>query len=317
MLEGELSNERARKLIEEIAKLKPGWVIVEGGEPLLREDLSELLALMREKQLDVYLITNGLLLTPQIMTSLKQLGVRVMISIDGASPTTYESIRQGASFEQVLQSARSCARQGLLEAINFTILEKNYTEIPAILELAASIGVPKVNFIGLKPCHNYPEELLTPREYGEAIKLTCQAAQRTGVEFFFDEPFFWATVKEWGLTARMPAEDAGIVVPSTTACAFGDYLFIEPNGDVKPCSFAQLVLGNVNNKPLDEIWREACSSPLLQKIKDPKATTGHCQSCPYLEDCKGCRSRTFALTGDWFASDPICPLGIKSALKGD
>jgi len=32
MLEGGLSNERARRLIEEIAKLKPGWVIVEGGE---------------------------------------------------------------------------------------------------------------------------------------------------------------------------------------------------------------------------------------------------------------------------------------------
>lgn len=317
MLEGGLSNERAKKLIEEMTRLKPGWVIVEGGEPLLREDLLPLLQLIRQKQLEVHLISNGLLLTAQIIHTLKQLGVRVMISIDGASPTTYESIRQGASFEQVLQSARSCAKQGLLEAINFTILKKNHTEIAGILELAAHIGAPKVNFIGLKPCHNYPEELLTPIEYGEVVQLTCQASQKTGVEFFFDEPFFWPTVKDWGLTTRMPTEGAGIVVPSTTACAFGDYLFIEPNGEVKPCSFAQLVLGNVNNKPIDEIWREASSSLFLQKIKDPKTKTGYCQSCPYLEDCNGCRSRTFVLTGDWFASDPVCPLSIKSTLKGD
>ena len=39
MLEGGISNERARRLIEEIAKLEPGLVIVEGGGPLLREDL--------------------------------------------------------------------------------------------------------------------------------------------------------------------------------------------------------------------------------------------------------------------------------------
>jgi len=317
MPEGGLSSERADKLVEEIAGLKPGWVIIEGGEPLLREDLFHLLKLMRQRHLEVHLITNGLLLTPQIMAALKQSGTRVMISIDGASPETYESIRQGSDFDQVLQAARSCAKQGLLEAINFTILKDNYTEIPGILELAASIGAPKVTFIGLKPCHNYPEELLSPIEYGEAIELTCQAAQKTGVDFFFDEPFFWATVKDRGLMARMPAEGAGIVATSTTACAFGDYLFIEPNGEVKPCSFAQLVLGNVNDKPLDQIWSEARSSPLVQKIKDPKTKTGYCQSCPYLEDCKGCRSRTFALTGDWFASDPVCPLGTKSATARD
>jgi radical SAM protein with 4Fe4S-binding SPASM domain len=316
MLEGGLSNKRARRLIEEIAELKPGWVIVEGGEPLLREDLLELLGLARQKGLELHVITNGLLITPQIIIALKRLEASVMISIDGARPATYESIRRGATFERVLESARDCAQQGLLEAINFTILKENYTEIPGILELAVSIGAPKVTFIGLKPCHNYPEELLSPKEYGEAIRLTCQAAQKTGVEFFFDEPFFWSTVKEWGLMARAPAHGAGIVVPSTTACAFGDYLFIEPNGAVKPCSFAQSVLGNVNDRPLDEIWRESLSSPFLQKIKDPKSRTGYCRSCHYLEDCRGCRSRTFVLTGDWFASDPVCPLRPRSAVEG-
>ena len=315
MLKGGLSTERAKKLIDEIAELRPGWVIVEGGEPLLRQDLFELLELMRQRQLEVHLITNGMLLTPQIMSTLKQLGVRVMISIDGATPATYEAIRSGASFGKVVESASNCAQEGLLEAINFTILKTNYTEIPGILELAASMGAPKVTFIGLKPCHNYPEELLTPQEYGEAIRLTCQAAQKTGVEFFFDEPFFWAAVREWGLLAQMPGEGAGILFPATTACIFGEYLFIEPNGEVKPCSFAPLILGNVNEKSLDEIWREALSAPLLQKIKDPKTRTGHCQSCPYLDDCKGCRSRTFVLTGDWFASDPVCPLRLKLAVK--
>ncbi|MBA7558965.1 putative mycofactocin radical SAM maturase MftC [subsurface metagenome] len=317
MLEGGLSNERAKKLIDEIAELKPGWVIVEGGEPLLHPELFELLGLMRQRQLDVHLITNGMLLTPQIITTLKQLGVRIMISIDGATKTTYETIRHGAIFEKVVQSARNCAKEGLLEAINFALLKTNYTEIPAILELASSIGARKVTLIGLKPCHNYPEELLAPQEYEKAIELVCQTAQKIGIEFFFDEPFFWAVVKERGLLAQMPAEGAGILCPSTTACIFGEYLFIEPSGEVKPCSFAQLILGNVNEKSLGEIWREAQSSPLLQKIKDPKNRTGYCQCCPYLEDCKGCRSRTFVLTGDWFASDPVCPLQSKSLRGGD
>jgi MoaA/NifB/PqqE/SkfB family radical SAM enzyme len=52
--EGELSTEQAKRLVAEIAELEPGWVIVEGGEPLLREDLFELLELMEQRQLDVH-----------------------------------------------------------------------------------------------------------------------------------------------------------------------------------------------------------------------------------------------------------------------
>jgi radical SAM protein with 4Fe4S-binding SPASM domain len=306
--ESELSTERASSLITEIADLEPGWVLIEGGEPLLRKDLFQLLGLMRERGLEVHLTTNGILMSPQIIADLKRLKVRVAVSIDGATATTYESIRGVSSFTEVVEQARNLAQEGLLSAIDFTILKRNYTEIPAVFRLAASLGAPKITLIGLKPCRDYPEELLSPREYASAIKLTCQAAQETGVEFFFDEPYFWATVKELGLSARLPEDSAGVVISSTSACALGDYLFIESTGEVKPCSFAPLVLGNVNEKPLGEIWSEMLTSPLINQLKDPGSRTGYCRDCRYLADCMGCRSRTFALTGDWFASDPVCPL---------
>ena len=315
MPEKELSTERAKKLVGEIAELRPSWVIIEGGEPLLRKDLFELLGLMRQRQLEVHLITNGMLLNPEILARLKQLGVKVMISIDGATPETYEAIRNGANFDRVVQAARDCVQEGLLEAINFTILKTNYTEIPKILELARSIGVKRVTFIGLKPCESYTEQLLSPEEYGEAIKLACQGAQETGIEFFFDEPFFWATVRESRLFAQVPAVTAGILHPSTTACIFGEYLFIEPDGEVKPCSFAPMALGNVTEKPLSEIWQEVLASPFFHQLKDLKTRTGYCRNCQYLPYCMGCRSRTFVLTGDWFASDPCCPLSLKLAVK--
>jgi len=109
----------------------------------------------------------------------------------------------------------------------------------------------------------------------------------------------------------MPAVDTGTLVSSTSACIFGEYIFIDTDGGVKPCSFSPMTVGNVNEKSLAQIWEEILTSPLLNQIKDPKARTGDCQDCQYLEDCKGCRSRTFALTGDWFASDSVCPLRPK------
>ncbi len=179
--EGEVSTDRAKKLIDEIVELKPGFVIVEGGEPLLRDDLFELLGLMRQRQLEVHLISSGMLLSPQILTTLKQLGVKLMISIDGTTKATYEAIRNGASFDKVVEAARNCVKEGLLEAINFTILRENYTEIPQIFKLTASIGIPSITFIGLKPCEDYREKLPSPKEYREAINLTCQTAQKMGI----------------------------------------------------------------------------------------------------------------------------------------
>jgi AdoMet-dependent heme synthase len=305
---GELPTTTARRLIGDIARLSPGWVIVEGGEPLLREDLFELLDLMRQKHLEVHLITNGMLLNPHILSTLKQLGTKVIISIDGATAATYESIRTGASFKQVVKQAGNCAREGLLEALNFTAMKTNYAEIPGIFEIAKSIGIKQITIIGFKPCHGYNEEVLTREECVEAIRLACEGAQKTGVGLFFDEPFFHATTREKGFTTEVPTSEAGILASSTTACIFGEYLFIEPNGDVKPCSFAPIVLGNVNDKHLDVIWREVLASPFFQQIREPETRTGQCRDCRYLANCKGCRSRAFMLTGDWFASDPCCPL---------
>lgn len=315
MAKDELPSERARKLVNEIAQLKPGWLIVEGGEPLLRHDLFELLDLMREQSLEVHLITNGLLLNERMLATLKGLGVKVMISIDGARPATYLAIRQGSNFETVVAQARKCAQAGLLESINFTVLKSNYMEIPGIFRLAASIGVPKITFIGFKPCQGYSEALLTPEECGEAIRFACQGAQETGIEFFFDEPFFWAAVKEWGLSVGKPALGAGIVAPATTACIFGEYLFIGTDGEVRPCSFAPMIIANVNEKSLGEIWHEVQTSSFFQEVRESKSRTGYCRDCQYLEGCKGCRSRTFMLTGDWFSADPYCPLGARLVAK--
>lgn len=313
MREGEISPARAKEIVSEIAALQPGWVIIEGGEALLREDLFEILTLAGQQGLDVHLISNGTLLTQEIFSKLKQIGIKLMISIDGATQETYESIRRGAKFEKVVETAEKAVAAGLLEAINFTLMKDNYTEIPGIMELAAAIGLQRVTFIGLKSCESYENELLSSPQYAEAIRLACEGAAKTGVEFYFDEPFFWPVVKEHKLDVKLPTENTGILTQATNACIFGEYLFIEPSGEVKPCSFAPMVLGNIKQKSLVTIWQENISSPFMDKIRSYTSRTGYCKTCKYLADCKGCRSRTSVLTGDWFASDPVCPL--KKAVK--
>jgi radical SAM protein with 4Fe4S-binding SPASM domain len=312
MTGNDLNFPEVEKVIQEIAELKPGWVIVEGGEPLLHENIFDILKRLKDEYLNVYLITNGTMLNAEKIQTLKQLEIKVMVSIDSADPKVFEELRRGAKFGDVVQKAKDCAEAGILDTVNTVVSKLNYRELPQILDLVKSIGANKSMLLGLKPCKNYSANVLSPEDYGEAIKLAAESAMKTGVEIFFDEPFFHPAIEEWGLSIPNSNSENGILVSETPGCIIGEYIFIEPNGDVKPCTFAPLVIGNVKEKGLAEIWKDILSSEFLNRLRDPATRTGHCQSCPYLRKCKGCRSRTFTLTSDWFGTDPVCPIFAKS-----
>lgn len=304
----ELSGAKALELADEICELKPGWVIIEGGEPLLYPDIRELLERFSRAKIPVHLITNGMLFDPGLAAAMPELGVRVMVSIDGASKQTYEQIRAGADFDTALDSTRAYARAGLLGAVNFTVLKSNYREITDFFRLAESLGAPRINFFGLKPCQEYRAELLSPNETETAVRAACAGAQETGLDFFFDEPFFHALVKEWNLPLKKSGPAAGIILPSTSACIIGEYLFIDPTGQVKPCTFSPESVAGVKDRSLKDIWAGLRNSDFWNQVKDPRNRKGRCATCKYLMDCKGCRARTFILTQDWLAADPACPL---------
>jgi len=79
------------------------------------------------------------------------------------------------------------------------------------------------------------------------------------------------------------------------------------NGDVIPCSFNDRVrLGNVQNKPLNQVWDQLQTSELTLKLRDRNNLKGKCGVCEYREICGGCRARAEMYTGDLFASDPAC-----------
>lgn len=305
--EEELPTEVAINVAKEIVTLEPNWVIIEGGEPLLRDGLWDILKNLCTNGLDVNLITNGMLLTAEIVEWLKALNIKVMISFDSPEPTLYERIRVGAKFDQVTQNIEKLINKGLLHSLNFTISKMNYKMIPDLFFFCKSTGVDMVNIIGLKPCVKYEEQLLTREEYQMAIFSTVESADKTGVTFFFDEPFFWACVESWKLQVPRPQRDSKILIPNDSRCILGEYIFIEPDGGIKPCTFAPYVVGNARTG-ISEVWTAMGEDEHLSKLKHPNISTGRCQGCKYLNNCGGCRVRTYTLTGDWFGSDPICPL---------
>ncbi|MCX6356345.1 MAG: radical SAM protein [Candidatus Aureabacteria bacterium] len=307
LADSELGTGRALTLLDEIRELQPGWLIIEGGEPLMRQDLFSILRYAHELGLTVLLISNGMLLTPSAIDWLAGNGVGVMLSIDSPDASTFERLRRGASFSIVLRSAAACARTGILNAVNFTLSRENAAQIPGLFRMARDVGAARINILGLKPCERYAEQLLTGTEYRGAIEACCRASAETGVRFFFDEPFFSVAVREWRCPYSPDTQGSAITIGGEPGCIIGKYLFITSSGDVWPCSFAPRVIDNVMRKSLGAIWDMMQRSDEIQEMRSPRRK-GACGTCRFLNECRGCRARAFRLTGDWLGADPACPL---------
>jgi radical SAM protein with 4Fe4S-binding SPASM domain len=83
-------------------------------------------------------------------------------------------------------------------------------------------------------------------------------------------------------------------------------LNIRPDGDLTPCGFIPVVIGNILTDDLAALWHE---SPVLKALRNKKAT-GKCARCDSYEECQGgCSARAYALEGHFDAPDPHCWVG--------
>ncbi len=89
------------------------------------------------------------------------------------------------------------------------------------------------------------------------------------------------------------------------------YCRIYPTGEVTPCPYLPLSLGNIRETKFSEIWAD---SPVFRALRDRDTLTGKCGRCEYRGVCGGCRARAYGLTG----ADHSCGgLSRPEAMEGD
>jgi radical SAM protein with 4Fe4S-binding SPASM domain len=81
------------------------------------------------------------------------------------------------------------------------------------------------------------------------------------------------------------------------------FLFISHTGDLCPSGFLPIAAGNVRTHSAATVYRH---HDLFTRLRQPETFSGKCGRCDFNHHCGGSRSRTYAMTGDPFASDPTC-----------
>ena len=123
----ELNSAEGLALLRDLKDFGVPVVLFSGGEPLMRDDLLELVAWTAQNDMRAVISTNGTLITRELARRLRDLGLSYMgISLDGTE-TTHDKFRgQPGAFAAAMAGVRHCQEHGLKVGLRFTVSRLNY-----------------------------------------------------------------------------------------------------------------------------------------------------------------------------------------------
>src|SRR5271167_4985378 len=184
----DLSTEAACDIIDQIATVSNPILVLSGGEPLYRSDIFQLARYGTDKGLRVALATNGTLVTKHVARMIVDSGVqRVAISLDGADALTHDTFRGiPGAFDAAIAGFRNLKNLGMSVQINTTIARHNAHQLPAVLELARTLGADALHTFLLVPVgcgvDIATEQMVPPEEYERMLNWFYDRSLEGGIE---------------------------------------------------------------------------------------------------------------------------------------
>ncbi len=307
----DLSMPEIKEVVSEISEAMEDWAKnyqmdfspsfnLTGGEPLLREDLLQVINETRARGFDVFLLTNGTLITAGKANSLAKAGVKgVQVSLEGPEKI-HDSIRGAGSYAKSMLGVKALLDAGLIVTLNATLSNINAKNLPEMVSIAMDNGVQRLGFSRLVPSGRgagLMPEMLSPGQVKELYE-NLLSMQVEGLDIVTGDP----------VASQMNIKNS----PDTSCtasggCAAGISGFtILADGTVTPCRRLPLPLGNVRTDSIRQIW--ACS-PVLEALRDKKRYLGKCGSCSRWAICRGCRAIAHYSAGGpegYLSEDPQC-----------
>jgi len=303
----ELSTEEAKNLIDQICEVSKPLLVLSGGEPLLRQDIYELVRYGALKGLKMGLGSNGSLIDDDAAKKLKEAGIEtVSISLDSHIPEQHDKFRGvKGSWAKAVKAVKALRKKGVLVQINTTVTQQNYNQIDDIMSMAEKLGVENFHLFFLVPTGRGVKITdISPAKYESMIRTTFGKAARHKLNVRPScAPQFMRIAKDMSLNMSRWIR----------GCIAGLYYCrVYPNGDITPCPYLPINLGNIREKSFKEIW---FASDMFKTLRDFDSLKGKCGECEHREVCGGCRARAYGLSSDFI--DYCGDLHEPAGLKGD
>lgn len=295
----ELTAAELRGLIDQWAEMRVFQLAVGGGEPLLREDLFDVLAYAREQGIVPNLTTNGTLLNPDVIRRLERAGVaRVNLSWHGPGGG------QPGQGRAVTRALWLLLASTLQVGVNLLVTPALLPRLPHVLARLHALGIRWVMILRPKPPAISSE--------GGIAWYATNRLRRADLIRLREILNAWQGVLNLEVDSALVslmgnADPALLRWRGVYGCAAGRRICtVWPDGRVTPCSFlADLSAGNVRQTSFPQLWERGKDwEALRHSTVRPR---GGCTGCDVAPQCGGARCVARCEYGDLFAGDAECP----------
>jgi radical SAM protein with 4Fe4S-binding SPASM domain len=286
------------------------WLVLTGGEPLLREDFSDIYTYAKKKGLLITLFTNGTLVTPHIADFLSEWPPYfIEISIYGMTRETYEKVtRVPGSYESCLQGIEYLVERKLPLKLKTMVLTINRHELEDMKAFAKRLGL----------AFRY-DPILSARVDGDTSPLRFRISPQEVVQLDLGDEKRHSGLKELSRNFLGPYENTEYLY----GCGAGINSFhIDPHGYLGICTMSRKPRYNLRNGSFKEGWSDFLPEIRAQKPKgDYKCA--HCELLAFCGQCPGWSQMEY---GDQeIPVQYLCEighlrayaLGIKNTLNGE
>ena len=237
---GELSTAEVKGLLDDIAGLSDETMVVfTGGEPLLRADLTDLVAHASGLGLMAVLGTNGMGLNDRRAIALKDVGLQgAGISLDSLDAAAHDRFRGlPGSWGRAQDAIDVCRRIGLRFQIHFSVTDDNAHELNEMIAYARDVGAFVLNIFFLV-CTGRGEKVtnVSAQTYEQVMRQVTEAARRETDIMIRAKcaPHFkrmaWELDPDWPVTTAHGYEAGGCLAGTR-------YCRVTPDGGVTACPY--------------------------------------------------------------------------------
>lgn len=254
-----------------------------GGEPMIYPAIMELISYSKQHKFYNSIVTNGLHI-PYNFSEYEHCLDAMAISLHGLKETHCKL--SGSSIDEysmVMRHLGFYLSKGIPITINCTVTPLNYSEIDDfVTRICNEYSVVGFSFNRFIPTANTDVEtkrrfVLTPEQINVSLHRIDNVAKRfPSVMFKYAIHFPYCLVNDKRLLKYVGS------------CGFGEnYVSIDCKGDIQACSYSNVILGNIFQDKLNEIWNH---HPSLMEYRSLRWLPKECKECYYLKRCMvGCK----------------------------
>jgi MoaA/NifB/PqqE/SkfB family radical SAM enzyme len=244
----ELDTGTIKRIIDEALELGTLIITFTENDPLLREDVFELIEFVDKKRAIVNCSTWGTDFSKETALKLKEAGLHsLMVGVYSTDPEKHDALRNSAgAYERAISTIKLALEAGLLVVMTTHASPSNMRELPALYALASELGVHEFSVWESMP-KNRDEPVISDRDRKAILEMYRRINSDPEGPRMFANTYF---------EGQMLGAMAG-----------RRWMHVTADGDVKPSPYPPFRFGNVKEVPLKEIWQRIRSYPYFQRQK--------------------------------------------------